>query len=108
MTKQTIVLDVTIKDDKRRTKAKKIAGGTKGKFKQSNKTTSHKKNTSLMKKNHTFSGVNAMRLDEDKEKQNQEKLTVEGEGVDIVTLARTLKKKVGKTDIFQVTPVTPV
>nr|VDC73409.1 unnamed protein product [Brassica rapa] len=82
MTKQTIVLDVTIKDDKRRTKAKKIAGGTKG--------------------------VNAMRLDEDKEKQNQEKLTVEGEGVDIVTLARTLKKKVGKTDIFQVTPVTPV
>uniref|UniRef100_M4ET66 Ketoreductase domain-containing protein n=1 Tax=Brassica campestris TaxID=3711 RepID=M4ET66_BRACM len=79
MTKQTIVLDVTIKDDKRRTKAKKIAGGTKG--------------------------VNAMRLDEDKEKQNQEKLTVEGEGVDIVTLARTLKKKVGKTDIFQVTPV---
>ena len=58
-----------------------------------------------MKKNHTFSGVNAMRLDEDKEKQNQEKLTVEGEGVDIVTLARTLKKKVGKTDIFQVTPV---
>ncbi|CAN7003253.1 unnamed protein product [Brassica rapa subsp. trilocularis] len=79
MTKQTIVLDVTIKDDKRRTKAKKIAVGTKG--------------------------VNAMRLDEDKEKQNQEKLTVEGEGVDIVTLARTLKKKVGKTDIFQVTPV---
>ena len=38
-----------------------------------------------------------MRLEKDKET-----LTVEGEGVDVLALARALKKKVGKTEIIKV------
>lgn len=34
--------------------------------------------------------------------KEQGKLMVEGEGVDVLELARTLKKKVGKTEIIKV------
>ncbi|KAG2273138.1 hypothetical protein Bca4012_085944 [Brassica carinata] len=42
-------------------------------------------------------GVTGVRLEKD-----QEKLTVEGERVDIVALAQTLSKKVGSTEIIKV------
>ncbi|WZY96405.1 hypothetical protein YC2023_068734 [Brassica napus] len=43
------------------------------------------------------SGVTGVRLEKDKET-----LTVEGEGVDVLALARALEKKVGKTEIIKV------
>lgn len=74
----------------------KLAVVTHGKFKQLIKQ-HHKKKKSLMKKNHTFSGVMGVWFEKE-----QGKLTVEGEGVDILAFAQTLKKKLGSAEIIEV------
>ena len=85
--------------DKCRTKAFKIIAGTFGKFLNNQTTHTHTnhKNTCLMKKQHTFSGVTSVRLE-----REQGKLVVEGEQVEIAVLAQTLTKKVGRTEIVHV------
>ncbi|KAL0708750.1 hypothetical protein Bca4012_075176 [Brassica carinata] len=58
---------------------------------------SEKYRTKAMKIVVGASGVKGVRLEKE-----QGKLMVEGEGVDVLELARTLKKKVGKTEIIKV------
>ncbi|KAF2545517.1 hypothetical protein F2Q70_00024028 [Brassica cretica] len=58
---------------------------------------SEKYRTKAMKIVVGASGVKGVRLEKE-----QGKLMVEGEGVDVLALAQTLKKKVGKTEIIKV------